>query len=60
MRSRLGNRALADDLRRPHRLGTRKLHGGAISLFIYALATGEIGGFLVLLAGYTKALWGAH
>jgi hypothetical protein len=49
-----------NQLRRPHRLGNRKVHDGAISLFIYALATGEIGGFLVLLAGYAKALWGAH
>lgn len=46
-----------NQLRRPHRLGRRSVHGGAISLFIYALALGEIGGFLVLLAGYASALW---
>lgn len=40
-----------NQLRRPHRLGARHVHGAAVSMFIYALAAGEIGGFAVLLAG---------
>lgn len=40
-----------NQLRRPHRLGNRRVHGGAITAFIYALTIGEIGGFLVLFSG---------
>jgi hypothetical protein len=40
-----------NQLRRPHVLGTRQVHGRAVSAFVYATAVGEIGGFLVLLAG---------
>jgi hypothetical protein len=45
-----------NQLRRPHRLGRGHVHGGVISLYIYALMVAEIGGFVVLLAGSAKAL----
>lgn len=45
-----------NQLRRPHRLGRGHVHGGVMSLYIYALMTGEIGGFLVLLAGSADKL----
>jgi len=47
-----------NQLRRPHRLGPGQVHGRVISLFIYALILGEIGGFLVLLAGSADKLLG--
>ncbi len=40
-----------NQLRRPHRIGTRHVHSSAVSVFIYLLAAGEIGGFAVLFAG---------
>lgn len=40
-----------NQLRRPHRMGRGHVHGGVMSLYIYALIVGEIGGFLVLLTG---------
>lgn len=46
-----------NQLARPHRLGRRTVHGRVISLYMYALVAGEIGGFLVLLSGYLCALW---
>ncbi|PIB92575.1 hypothetical protein [Caulobacter sp. FWC2] len=45
-----------NQLRRPHRLGRGQVHSAAISLFIYALTAGEIGGFLVLFAGSLPGL----
>ncbi|WP_421739264.1 hypothetical protein [Caulobacter sp.] len=47
-----------NQLRRPHRLGSGRVHGGVISLFIHALILGEIGGFLVLLTGSADKLLG--
>ena len=41
-----------NQLARPHRLGRRKVNPEAMSAFIYVLAAAEIGGFLVLFAGY--------
>lgn len=41
-----------NQLRRPHRLGKRHVHGGAISLYMYLLTAGELGGFLVLFSGF--------
>ncbi|WP_411292199.1 hypothetical protein [Sphingorhabdus sp.] len=40
-----------NQLRRPHRIGKRHVHGRMVSAFIYLLAVGEIGGFAVLLVG---------
>ncbi len=45
-----------NQLRRPHRLGARTVHGDAMNIFILALAAGEIGGFLLLFTGYLHAL----
>jgi hypothetical protein len=45
-----------NQLRRPHRLGKRQVHGVAITAFIYALIIGEIGGFLVLFSGSLSRL----
>lgn len=46
-----------NQLRRPHRLGSRYVHGRAITAYMYLLSAGEIGGFLVLLAGYLRGLF---
>ena len=45
-----------NQLRRPHKLGRGHIHGGVMSLYIYALIAGEIGGFIVLLAGSADRL----
>lgn len=45
-----------NQLRRPHRLGRGHVHGRIMSLYIYALIVGEIGGFLVLLSGSAERL----
>ena len=45
-----------NQLRRPHQLGRRVVHSRVISLYIYALITGEIAGFLVLLTGAVPRL----
>jgi hypothetical protein len=45
-----------NQLRRPHRIGERHVHGSAVSAFIYLLAAGEIGGFAVLFAGSVDKL----
>lgn len=47
-----------NQLRRPHRLGPGHVHGRFVSLFIYALILGEMGGFLVLLTGSAGKLLG--
>lgn len=45
-----------NQLRRPHVLGTRHVHGVAISTYMIFLTAGEIGGFLVLFAGWARGL----
>lgn len=40
-----------NQLQRPHRFGSRTLPGWQIRVFMVALATGQIGGLAVLLAG---------
>ncbi|UTP38247.1 hypothetical protein M9M90_13585 [Phenylobacterium sp. LH3H17] len=45
-----------NQLRRPHQLGGRHLHGGLVSASVYTLAVGEIGGFLVLLTGFLHGM----
>jgi hypothetical protein len=45
-----------NQLQRPHRLGGRHVHGGAISFYMYLLTAGELGGFLVLLTGFFRGL----
>ena len=45
-----------NQLRKPHRLGTRTLPGWMIGAFMWALIAGEIGGFAVLFAGFLKAV----
>ncbi len=47
-----------NQLRRPHVLGTRHVHGTAINAYMGLLTIGEIGGFLVLFAGWARGLWG--
>lgn len=47
-----------NQLERPHVLGSRRIHGRAVSLYIYLLIGGELGGFLVLFAGFIKPLLG--
>jgi len=47
-----------NQLKRPHSLGRRTVHGSFVSLFVTALALGEIGGFLVLFTGYLQHLRG--
>lgn len=46
-----------NQLRRPHQLGRRTVHGGVITVFMYALIVGEVGGFLVLVAGALRHGW---
>jgi hypothetical protein len=45
-----------NQLRRPHRLGLRNVHGRAISFYMYLLTVGEVGGFLVLFSGFLRSL----
>jgi hypothetical protein len=47
-----------NQLRRPHQLGARQVHRGVISAFVYLLAAGEIGSFLVLSVGSVRQLVG--
>ena len=42
-------------LARPHRLGRGTVHGSVISVYVYLLVLGELGGFLVLFTGAVKA-----
>lgn len=46
-----------NQIRKPHVLGKGHVHGSFISIFVWATAIGEIGGFGVLFAG---ALRGGH
>ncbi len=48
-----------NQLERPHVLGSRHIHGGAVSVYMYLLIGGELGGFLVLFAGFIKPLLGS-
>lgn len=41
---------------KPYRVGTIALPAGSLHGFMWALMAGEIGGFLVLFAGFLKAL----
>jgi hypothetical protein len=45
-----------NQLRRPLQLGKRQVHGRVMSVFIYLLVAGEVGGFLVLFAGFLRQL----
>lgn len=45
-----------NQLERPHRIGQHQIHSAAMSVYIYALIAGELGGFLVLFAGFLKPL----
>ena len=45
-----------NQLRRPHHVGAHHVHGSTVSVFIYLLAAGEIGGFAVLFAGSVHKL----
>ncbi len=47
-----------NQLRRPHRLGSRQLPTSLIRLAMAAVILGETGGFLVLFAGVLAALFG--
>lgn len=40
-----------NQIRKPHALGGRKLHSSVITVFVYATAVGEIGGFVTLFTG---------
>ncbi len=46
-------------LRRPHKLGNAHLPNGLITLYMVALIVGEVGGFLVLFAGFLKPILAA-
>lgn len=45
-----------NQLRRPHVLGTGHVHGAAVSGYMILLTAGEIGGFMVLFAGWALSL----
>lgn len=45
-----------NQLRRPHRLGQGHVHGRTISVYMYLLTVGEVGGFLILFAGFAVGL----
>jgi hypothetical protein len=45
-----------NSLRKPHRMGSREIAPGLMAGFIHLLIVGEIGGFLVLFAGYIRGL----
>lgn len=45
-----------NQLRRPHKLGTRTLPGGLIKVYMWMLIAAEIGGLLVLLAGVIRGI----
>jgi hypothetical protein len=46
-----------NQLRKPHRLGSRTVPGAMIAAFMWALILGEIGGFLILFAGFLRAVF---
>lgn len=41
-----------NQLARPHRLGQRTVSPAAVSIFMYALMLGELGGFIAIFSGY--------
>jgi hypothetical protein len=45
-----------NQLRPPHRLGKREISGSFVRGYMVALYVGEIGGFLVLFAGFLAGL----
>jgi hypothetical protein len=46
-----------NQLRKPHKLGSGTVPGVVIGGFMWALIMGEIGGFLILFAGFLKAVF---
>lgn len=48
-----------NQLQRPHKLGHATLPGWFITLYMVGLIAGEVGGFLVLFAGFLKPLLAA-
>jgi len=48
-----------NQLRRPHVIGHRHVHGGLVSAYMLLLIAGEVGGFLVLFAGFLQPLLAA-
>ncbi len=46
-----------NQLRRPHRVGARQLPNAAVSALVWSTVVGELGGFLVLFAGASKAMF---
>ena len=45
-----------NQLRKPHKLGSATLPGGLITVYMWLLIAGEIGGFAVLFAGFLRAV----
>ena len=45
-----------NQLRRPHVLGAKHVHGGVIGVYMVFLTVGEIGGFLALFSGWLYSL----
>jgi len=45
-----------NQLRAPHMVGKRQVHGGLIHGFMWLLAIGEIGGFAILFWGFLRAV----
>lgn len=45
-----------NQLRRPHVLGAKHVHGRFVSVFMVLLVVGETGGFLVLFAGWLRSI----
>ena len=46
-----------NQLRKPHKLGSATLPGVVIHAYLWLLIAGEIGGFLVLFAGFLRAVF---
>ena len=44
-----------NQMRKPHRLGSTTLPGGLIITYMWLPIAGEIGGILVLFAGFVRA-----
>lgn len=46
-----------NQLRRPHVLGVKHVYSRVVSLFVLLLVVGELGGFLILFAGWLRSFW---
>lgn len=46
-----------NQLRKPHRLGAATLPGALVSGYMWLLAAGEIGGFVILFVGFLRAVF---